>query len=239
MADQTTETLPLLPADRRYPFIIYVLGAPGSGKGTLCDELARKYHFRHISVGDWLREEVQANSGLGNSVRRYVEAGELVPDDHMKAIFVAKIQPYASWNKSAAVLIDGFPRRKSQIPNFEQADPTIVLFFKCPKDEACRRVLSRVGRANDTQAVFERRYAEFERENTAVLEYFKSAGKEVVTVDTSGQTGESWMKLLGALEKSDVWKMMLTAFEADLETVVEYQSPEGDAEEVVESRTEL
>ena len=154
----------------------------------------------------------------------------------MKAIFEEKIQPYASWNKSAAVLIDGFPRRKSQIPNFEQADPAMVLFLNCPKDEACRRVLSRVGRANDTQTVFERRYAEFERENSAVLEHFMRAGKEVVTVDTSGQTDESWKKLKGALEGSDVWKEMLARVEADLETILQNQSPEADAEQKVEGK---
>ncbi len=157
----------------------------------------------------------------------------------MKNIFEEKIQPYASWNKSAAVLIDGFPRRKSQIPNFEQADPAIVLFLNCPKDEACRRVLSRVGRANDTQTIFERRHAEFEKENSAVLEHFMRAGKQIVTVDTSGQTDESWKKLERALDKSDVWKEMLAKFEADLETVLQSQSPEADAEEKIQGKTEL
>ena len=68
------------------------------------------------------------------------------------------------------------------------------------------------------------------------LNWLMRAGKEVVTVDTSGQTDESWKKLKGALEGSDVWKEMLARVEADLETILQNQSPEADAEQKVEGK---
>ncbi len=58
--------------------IIFVLGGPGSGKGTNCERLAIDLNYAHISAGDLLREEAATNSTLGNEINRMMKEGEIV-----------------------------------------------------------------------------------------------------------------------------------------------------------------
>ncbi len=60
---------------------VLIFGAPGSGKGTQSEELIRKYGFKHISTGDMLRAEIKAQTPLGEIAARYINDGNLVPDD--------------------------------------------------------------------------------------------------------------------------------------------------------------
>ena len=59
--------------------IIFVLGGPGSGKGTQCEKIVEKYGFTHLSSGDLLREEVASGSARGKKLTEIMEKGELVP----------------------------------------------------------------------------------------------------------------------------------------------------------------
>jgi adenylate kinase len=55
------------------------IGGPGSGKGTQCDKIVKKYGFTHLSTGDLLRNEVQSGSERGQKLNKIMEQGELVP----------------------------------------------------------------------------------------------------------------------------------------------------------------
>lgn len=57
----------------------FVLGGPGSGKGTQCDKIVAKYHLTHLSSGDLLRAEVKSGSPRGAQLNKMMENGELVP----------------------------------------------------------------------------------------------------------------------------------------------------------------
>ncbi|KIV82347.1 hypothetical protein PV11_04466 [Exophiala sideris] len=225
--------------DLRKPVVIYVLGPPGAGKGTLCKKIQQKYDIKHISLGDWLRAEVEKNTSTGILVERYVKQGDLVPDQTLKNILSEDFfAPKPKHEVYPAMLIDGFPRKVTQIPNFAEIEPAIVLFFDCPGHIARNRVLTRIdgSRTRDTPDVFAKRYAEFEKENPAVLEHFVNAGKEVVKIDTSGDTKKSWDKLTEYLDKSTAWKEMLALLESEFDTVVAYDSPTAEAETQVEIR---
>ena len=70
-------------ADRLPPGtkIIFVLGGPGSGKGTQCDRIVAKYKLKHLSAGDLLREEVKSGSATGQELESVMKEGKLVPSE--------------------------------------------------------------------------------------------------------------------------------------------------------------
>ena len=59
--------------------IVFVLGGPGSGKGTQCEKMVAKYAFKHLSAGDLLRDEVKSGSEVGQQCEAIMKEGKLVP----------------------------------------------------------------------------------------------------------------------------------------------------------------
>lgn len=59
--------------------VIFLIGGPGSGKGTQCERIVEKYGFTHLSSGDLLRAEVASGSARGKELTAIMEKGELVP----------------------------------------------------------------------------------------------------------------------------------------------------------------
>ena len=59
--------------------IIFVLGGPGSGKGTQCAKIVEKYGYQHLSAGDLLRDEVKSGSAVGRECEAIMKEGKLVP----------------------------------------------------------------------------------------------------------------------------------------------------------------
>ena len=58
---------------------LFIVGGPGSGKGTICDYLIGTYGFKHFSTGDLLRAEVKTGSELGKFIDSLISKGNLVP----------------------------------------------------------------------------------------------------------------------------------------------------------------
>ncbi|KAL2017074.1 hypothetical protein VTK56DRAFT_2597 [Thermocarpiscus australiensis] len=150
---------------------IFVIGAPGAGKGTLCKRLAQEHGLTHLSVGDLLRQIV-ADPDTDEVVRRHVQAGELLPTEYLLSVLES---PFHDYSPEKIILLDGFPRRMDQAEAFEDrfGKPQLVLFFKCPKELGRERLLNRiVGRPGDTTEMFDKRHEEYLNFNTAVLEYY-------------------------------------------------------------------
>ena len=94
--------------------IVILLGAPGSGKGTVAARLAAENaNLKHVSSGDLLRGAVAKGTPAGVEAKKYMEAGQLVPD----ALIAQMIKDViAETSGDVTMLLDGFPR------NVEQAD---------------------------------------------------------------------------------------------------------------------
>jgi len=103
-------------AIKHKPEIVFVLGGPGSGKGTQCEKLSQEYGFMHISVGDILRDELNRRTHLGEQIKSTMEQGEMVPITIIASLLVKTI--FAK--KSKKYLIDGFPRTLEQVIYFEK-----------------------------------------------------------------------------------------------------------------------
>jgi len=96
---------------------IVLLGPPGAGKGTQARKLGARYNFPRISTGDILREAVKNETVLGKKARRYMEAGDLVPDVLVDAIVKARV---ARKDCASGFILDGYPRTIHQAEFLER-----------------------------------------------------------------------------------------------------------------------
>ncbi|NPA80172.1 MAG: adenylate kinase [Thermotogae bacterium] len=122
---------------------IVLLGPPGAGKGTQAKLLAEKYGIKKISTGDILREAVRKGTPLGMKAKKYMDAGELVPDDIIVGLIEEQIEDAHSF------ILDGFPRTLVQAEALdrllaERGKPlTHVIFVNVPDEEIVRRLTAR------------------------------------------------------------------------------------------------
>ena len=96
---------------------VIILGPPGVGKGTYSTLLSNKYAITHISVGDLLREVIQAESKLGKKIQPYVSRGDLVPDKIVIELVKMRLQRD---DCTRGFLLDGFPRTLIQAETLEE-----------------------------------------------------------------------------------------------------------------------
>ncbi|KAJ3185685.1 hypothetical protein HDU85_001039 [Gaertneriomyces sp. JEL0708] len=168
----------LVPEPLGHPNINFVLGGPGSGKGTQCVRLAQRYGLLHVSTGDLLRREVEDGTEVGKQVGDYMSRGVMVPMKTIMELLVKKVEEEFD---SKGFLIDGFPRTVDQALTFERlvGSPSRVLYFSCPLDVLERRLLERgktSGRADDTLETIKQRFATYQKESLPVVQYYKDKG---------------------------------------------------------------
>ncbi|XP_028797332.1 UMP-CMP kinase isoform X2 [Neltuma alba] len=161
----------------RAPFITFVLGGPGSGKGTQCAKIVDTFGFKHLSAGDLLRKEIASDSEYGSMILNTIREGKIVPSE----VTVKLLRREMELSDNRKFLIDGFPRSEENRRAFEEimgAEPDIVLFFNCPEEEMVKRVLSRnQGRIDDNIDTVRKRLKVFEELNLPVIEHYAKRGK--------------------------------------------------------------
>jgi adenylate kinase len=125
---------------------LILLGPPGAGKGTQAERLREDFGLPHISTGDMLRAQVAAGSELGLQAKRYMDAGELVPDEVIVGMIVQRV---SDADAGDGFLLDGFPRNETQADALAQALRrlrrllTAVLAIEVSDVEVIRRLSGR------------------------------------------------------------------------------------------------
>lgn len=163
-------------------FVIFVLGGPGSGKGTQCAQIVRDYNFAHLSAGDLLRAEQQCpGSEYGDLIKSYIKSGQIVPQEITIALLESAMRAEIEKGTNH-FLIDGFPRKMDQALTFEETvvPCKFVLFFECPQNVMLERLISRgktSGRDDDNIESIKKRFKVFVDQSMPVVEYFDSANK--------------------------------------------------------------
>ncbi|RZC53660.1 hypothetical protein C5167_012517 [Papaver somniferum] len=153
--------------------IIFVLGGPGSGKGTQCKMIAqRDDQFCHLSVGDLLRLEQESGSKHGTMIKNYIKEAKLVPSE----IVVDLILQAMKRSGKKKFLIDGFPRNEENRVEFYSAcqlKPKFVLYLSCSKEVMVQRLLCRQQRDDNIETI-RKRLKVFENSSLPVIEYYRS-----------------------------------------------------------------
>jgi adenylate kinase len=125
---------------------LILLGPPGAGKGTQAERLREDFGLPHVSTGDMLRAQVAEGTELGNEAKRYMHAGELVPDEVIIGIIMDRI---SGGDARDGFLLDGFPRNEQQANALDAAlrglerRLTAAMVIDVPDDELVRRLAGR------------------------------------------------------------------------------------------------
>ena len=120
---------------------IVIFGPPGSGKGTYASLLKRRLAIPHISTGELVREEIQNKTDLGIEIRKYSDAGQLVPDEMITKILKKRLSSLLS----TGFILEGYPRsieQAKQLENLTKID--IVINLNVPDRVILDRLSSRL-----------------------------------------------------------------------------------------------
>ena len=126
--------------------IIIMLGAPGTGKGTVAGKLQDKLGFTHVSTGDIFRKNIKEGTELGKLADSYISKGNLVPDDVTIKIIEDRLNEPDVEN---GIILDGFPRTVKQA---EELDKILaskgkkvdkVYNLTTPEEEIIERIVNR------------------------------------------------------------------------------------------------
>ncbi|XP_033851171.1 adenylate kinase isoenzyme 1 isoform X2 [Acipenser ruthenus] len=159
--------------------IIFVVGGPGSGKGTQCERIVQKYGYTHLSTGDLLRAEVSSGSERGKKLSAIMEKGELVPLDTvldmLKDAMIAKV------DVSKGFLIDGYPREVKQGEEFEKkiGAPTLLLYIDAGAETMVKRLMKRgetSGRVDDNEETIKKRLDTYYKATEPVIAFYEGRG---------------------------------------------------------------
>mmetsp|Transcript_116 Transcript_116/g.357 ORF Transcript_116/g.357 Transcript_116/m.357 type:complete len:205 (+) Transcript_116:72-686(+) len=162
--------------------IIFVLGGPGAGKGTVCSKVAKKYNFLHLSAGDLLREaQAKPTHPHSELIREYIREGKIVP----REITISLLKEAMEKSTNPGFLIDGFPRAVEQAEGFEKAVRRcdFVLFLDCSEEIMEERIMSRTRefqaankavREDDNLESLHKRFKVYHDQSVPVVEHYGS-----------------------------------------------------------------
>jgi adenylate kinase len=159
---------------------IVIFGAPGSGKGTQSEKMIEKYGFEHISTGDVLRDQIKKGTELGNTAKRFIDNGQLIPDELMVDILASVYDSFGKEHKG--VIFDGFPRT---IPQAEALKKMLaerghkvaaMVELDVPEEELMKRLVKRgqeSGRSDDNAETIQKRLTVYHNQTAPLIDWYK------------------------------------------------------------------
>jgi UMP-CMP kinase len=186
------------------PNVVFVLGGPGAGKGTMCELAASQLGWTHLSTGDLLRTERQAAGPNAAAIEEFMTAGELVPNEIIMTLLKNAMERMTRTTGKNNFLLDGFPRSLNNMEGWyeifgREAELPKMLYFECPYAVLEKRILGRAkysGRSDDNVESVKLRFDTFKAETLPTVEFFKSKSR-CVEIDTS-QDRQAVYALLGS-----------------------------------------
>lgn len=168
-------------------FNLILFGPPGSGKGTQSEKIISMYSLHHLSTGDLLRSEIAAKTPLGLEAKKYMDHGQLVPDDVVIGMISSALDSHPGVN---GFLFDGFPRTYAQAEALDKLmdlrgeEISVMLALEVSEEELVKRLLKRgetSGRSDDNnEQVIRARIVEYHNKTAAVADYYKQFDKVVM-----------------------------------------------------------
>lgn len=180
---------------------LIILGAPGSGKGTQTSRLKSMLNIPAISTGDIFRNEIKEGTELGKRIKKYLDSGQLVPDEIVIEVIKGRINQPDCKN---GFILDGFPRTLEQARALDEivkidacinlAVPKEIIVKRLSARRTCRNcgevynllvlrpkvdnICDKCGgplyqRDDDKEEVIEERFRVYEKQTAPLLEYYR------------------------------------------------------------------
>jgi len=152
------------------------LGPPGAGKGTQAQQMGQRHQMLHLSTGEMLRAEVEADTPLGQEVNAVMMRGDLVSDQQVLAIVRARLH-----GQTAGWLLDGFPRTLAQAEALHSlldglSQPLeLAVLIDAADDLLVQRLLGR-GRADDTADAISNRLSVYQEKTAPLVAFYEQQG---------------------------------------------------------------
>ncbi|MDP2319836.1 MAG: nucleoside monophosphate kinase [Acidobacteriota bacterium] len=174
------------------PNVVFVLGGPGAGKGTMCELAESQLGWTHLSTGTLLRTAREAGGPDAAVIDEFIAAGKLVPNEIVVTLLKDAMERVTRTTGKNNFLLDGFPRSLSNLDAWHEifgrdTELPRMLYFECPYPVLEQRILSRApysGRSDDNVDSIKLRFDTFKAETLPTVEFFKSQNK-CVEIDTS------------------------------------------------------
>jgi adenylate kinase len=125
---------------------LILIGPPGAGKGTQAERLAEDFGLPYYATGDILRDAVKQDTELGKKAKKFMNNGDLVPDDLITEVILDRVD---SEEAADGFVLDGFPRTVAQAEALEKGladrgrELTAALLIDVPDDEVIKRLSGR------------------------------------------------------------------------------------------------
>jgi adenylate kinase len=182
---------------------LLIMGPPGAGKGTQAEMICSEFGITHISTGDLFRMNLAQGTALGQEAKKYMDAGEYVPDSVTNGMVRARLNDA---DTKAGFLLDGYPRTVAQVAELDGmlgATPLDrVLELTADTEEVVKRLIVRAneqGRSDDTTEVIRRRLELYAEQTEPLTALYKSRGL-LVQVDGLGSIAEVTARISDALK---------------------------------------
>ena len=183
------------------------MGPPGAGKGTQAKVVAGRLDIPAISTGDIFRANVSQGTPLGLEAKRFMDAGDYVPDEVTNGMVRDRI---AEPDAKAGFLLDGYPRTVAQVEELDamlsetgqSLDAVVVLTVD--QDELVARLMHRAeveGRSDDTEEVIRHRQAIYTEQTAPLLAVYAERGL-LVEVDGMGEVDEVTERVFARLSQA-------------------------------------
>lgn len=181
------------------------MGPPGAGKGTQAAVVAERFGIPAISTGDIFRANVGEGTPLGLEAKRYMDAGEYVPDSVTNNMVRDRLaQPDAE----PGFLLDGYPRTLAQVEELDgmlaasgtALDAVVVLTVD--SEELVQRLLKRAetsGRSDDTEEVIRHRQDVYTEQTAPLIDVYRERGL-LLEVDGLGEVPEVSERIFAVLD---------------------------------------
>lgn len=184
---------------------LIIMGPPGAGKGTQAAGIGQRYGIPAISTGDIFRANVSQGTPLGLEAKRYMDAGDYVPDEVTNNMVRSRL---AEADAAEGFLLDGYPRTVAQVAELDGmleasgVSLDAVLVLQADDEELVRRLVARAqtdGRSDDTEEVIRHRQDVYTEQTAPLIKVYGDRGL-LVEVDGMGEVDEVAGRISRALD---------------------------------------
>ena len=182
--------------------VIFVIGGPGSGKGTQCCKISNEFNFEHLSTRDILLNVIAKQTAIGwEQLKRKMESGALVTSNELICFIKEEFK-----NINLTILFEGFPKNQEDIEEWnkqmiDMCEVIAVLYFECSNEEMKKRLMrKKEGKVDNNEKIISEKIDNFNKETLPILEVYQKNGK-LIRINAEKSTEEIFEEVKNTIKE--------------------------------------